>query len=110
MADHYLSSKSETQIPNDMFFKKGIPPPMKLTIDNAYISDVLDIAFNHSIKNGLMTPQIAELLKEQEENNLITDDNAHLTTFGEALFKTLNITYTSRPTDDGYIYTLTFNN
>lgn len=82
---------------------------MTLTFDNAYVLDVLEIAFNHSIKKGLMTHQIAELLKEQEVNNLITDDNAHLTTFGKALFETLNITYTSRPTDDGYIYTLTFN-
>jgi hypothetical protein len=90
-----------------MFFKKGIPP-MTLTFDNAYVLDVLDVAFNHSIKNGLMTPQIAELLKEQEKNNLITDDNAHLTIFGKALFKQLNIIYTSQPTDDGYIYTLTF--
>lgn len=81
---------------------------MKLTIDNAYISDVLDIAFDHSIKKGLLTQQIAELFKEQEKNNLITDDNAHLTTFGKALFKKLNIIYTSQPTDDGYIYTLTF--
>lgn len=82
---------------------------MKLTFDNAYVLDILDVAFNHSIKNGLMTPQIAELLKEQEKNNLITDDNAHLTTFGKALFKILNITYTSQPTDNGYTYTLTFN-
>lgn len=82
---------------------------MKLTFDDAYVLDVLNVAFNHSIKNGLMTPQIADLLKEQEENNLITDDNAHLTTFGEALFKKLNIIYTSEPTDDGYVYTLTFN-
>ena len=81
---------------------------MTLTIDNAYISDVLDIAFDHSIKKGLLTPQIAELFKEQEKNNLITDNNAHLTPFGEALFKKLNIAYTSRPTDDDYIYTLTF--
>lgn len=83
---------------------------MKLTIDNAYISDVLDIAFDHSIKKGLLTPHIAELFKEQEKNNLITDDNAHLTTFGRALFKKLNIIYTNQPTDDGYIYTLTFVN
>lgn len=82
---------------------------MKLTFNDAYVLDVSDVAFNHSIKNGLMTPQMTELLKEQEENNLITDDNAHLTTFGEALFKKLNIIYTSEPTDDGYIYTLTFN-
>ena len=82
---------------------------MKLTFDNTYVFDILDVAFNHSIKNGLMTPQIAELLKEQEKNDLITDNNAHLTTFGKALFKTLNITYTSQPTDDGYTYTLTFN-
>lgn len=81
---------------------------MKLTFNDAYVLDVLDVAFNHSIKNGLMTPQIAELLKEQEKNNLITDDNAHLTIFGKALFKQLNIIYTSQPTDDGYIYTLTF--
>ena len=81
---------------------------MKLTFNDAYVLDVLDVAFNHSIKNGLMTPQIAELLKEQEKNNLITDDNAHLTPFGKALFKKLNIIYISQPTDDGYIYTLTF--
>ena len=83
---------------------------MTLTFDNAYVLDVLDVAFNCSIQKGILTPQMAEVLKEQEENNRITDDNAHLTTFGEALFKKLNITYTSRPTDDGYIYTLTFNN
>lgn len=82
---------------------------MKLTFNDACVLDILDVAFNHSIKNGLMTPQIAELLKEQEKNNLITDDNAHLTTFGEAVFKKLNIIYTSEPTDDGYVYTLTFN-
>ena len=83
---------------------------MKLTFDNAYVLDVLDIAFDHSIKKGLLTPQIADLLKEQEKNNLITDDNAHLTIFGKALFKKLNIIYTSQPTDDSYIYTLTFVN
>lgn len=82
---------------------------MTLTFDNAYVLDVLDIAFDHSIKKRLLTPQIAELFKEQDANNLITDDNAHLTTFGEALFKKLNIIYTSEPTDDGYVYTLTFN-
>lgn len=81
---------------------------MKLTFDNAYVLDVLDVAFNHSIQKGILTPQMAELLKEQEENNLITDDNAHLTTFGEALFKKLSIIYTSEPTDNGYIYNLTF--
>lgn len=81
---------------------------MTLTFDNAYVLDVLDIAFDHSIKKGLLTPQIADLLKEQEKNNLITDDNAHLTIFGKALFKKLNIVYTSQPTDDSYIYTLTF--
>lgn len=81
---------------------------MTLTFDNAYVLDVLDVAFDHSIKKGLLTPQIAEFLKEQEKNNLITDDNAHLTPFGEALFKKLNINYTSEPTDNGYIYTLTF--
>lgn len=81
---------------------------MKITIENAYVLDVLDIAFNHSIKKGLLNPQMAELLKEQEANNLITDDNAHLTTFGKALFRKLNIIYTSQPTDDDYIYTLTF--
>lgn len=81
---------------------------MKLTFDNAYVLDVLDVAFNHSIKKRLLTPQIADLLKEQEANNLITDDNAHLTPFGKALFKKLNIIYTSEPTNDGYIYTLTF--
>ena len=83
---------------------------MTLTFDNAYVLDVLDVAFNRSIQKGILTPQIAELLKEQEKNNLITDDNAHLTTFGRALFKKLNIIYTSQPTDDGYIYTLTFVN
>ena len=81
---------------------------MKLTIDYATVLDVLEIAFTHGIKKGFLTPQMAELLKEQEENNLITDDNAHLTKFGEALFKQLNIIYTSQPTNDGYIYTLTF--
>ena len=82
---------------------------MTLTFDNAYVLDVLDVAFNRSIQKGILTPQIAELLKEQEKNNLITDDNAHLTAFGEALFKKLNIIYTGEPTDDGYVYTLTFN-
>lgn len=81
---------------------------MTLTFDNAHVLDVLDVAFNRSIQKGILTPQIAELLKEQEKNNLITDDNAHLTIFGKALFKQLNIIYTCQPTDDGYIYTLTF--
>lgn len=81
---------------------------MTLIFDNAYVLDVLDVAFNRSIQKGILTPQIAELLKEQEKNNLITDNNAHLTTFGKALFKKLNVIYTSQPTDDGYIYTLTF--
>ena len=81
---------------------------MKLTFNNAYVLDVLDVAFNHSIKKGILTPQIAELFKEQEKNNLITDDNAHLTIFEKALFKQLNIIYTSQPTDDDYIHTLTF--
>lgn len=81
---------------------------MTLTFDNAYVLDVLDVAFNRSIQKDILTPQIAELLKEQEKNNLITDNNAHLTTFGKALFKKLNVIYTSQPTDDGYIYTLTF--
>lgn len=81
---------------------------MTLTFDNAYVLDVLDVAVNRSIQKGILTPQMAELLKEQEENNLITDDNAHLTTFGEALFKKLNIVYSSRSTDNDYVYTLTF--
>ena len=69
---------------------------MTLTFDNAYVLDVLDVAFNRSIQKGILTPQMAELLKEQETNNLITDDNAHLTTFGRALFKKLNIIYSSK--------------
>lgn len=81
---------------------------MKLTIDYATVLDVLEIAFTHGIKKGILTPQMAELLKEQEENNLITDDNAHLTEFGKALFKELNIVYSSRSTDNDYVYTLTF--
>lgn len=81
---------------------------MTLTFDNAYVLDVLNVAFNRSIQKGILTPQIAELLKEQEKNNLITDDNAHLTEFGKALFRELNILYSNQPTDDGYIYTLTF--
>ena len=68
---------------------------MIITFDQATIFDVLDVAFNHSIKKNILTPQIAELLKEQEKNNLITDDNARLTEFGKALFKKLNISYTS---------------
>lgn len=83
---------------------------MTLTFDNAYVLDVLDVAFNRSIQKGILTPQMAELLKEQEKNNLITDDNTHLTEFGKALFRELNIVYTNQPTDDGYIYTLTFVN
>ena len=81
---------------------------MTLTFDNAYVLDVLDVAFNRSIQKGILTPQIAELLKEQEKNKLITDDNAHLTEFGKALFKELNIVYSSRSTDNDYVYTLTF--
>lgn len=82
---------------------------MKITIDYVTVLDVLEIAFTHSIQKGILTPQMAELLKEQEKNNLITDDNAHLTEFGKALFRELNIVYSSRSTDDGYVYTLTFN-
>lgn len=40
---------------------------MTLTFDNAYVLDVLDVAFNRSIQKGILTPQIAELLKEQEK-------------------------------------------
>lgn len=81
---------------------------MIITFDQATIYDVLDVAFNHSIKKGILTPQMAELLKEQEENNLITDDNAHLTPFGKALFNKLNISYTSEPRNNHYLYTLIF--
>lgn len=81
---------------------------MTLTFDNAYVLDVLDVAFNHSIQKGILTPQMAELLKEQEKNNLITDDNAHLTEFDKSLFRELNIVYSSRSTDNDYVYTLTF--
>lgn len=81
---------------------------MIITFDQATIYDVLDVAFNHSIKKGILTPQMAELLKEQEENNLITDDNARLTPFGKALFNKLNIVYTSEPRNNHYLYTLIF--
>mgnify|MGYP001008272515 CR=1 FL=1 len=82
---------------------------MKLTFNNdAYILDVLDIALKHGIKKGFFSADIANLFKEEEiPNNLITDDNVHLTTFGKKLFNIIGVTYTSEPTDDGYIYTLT---
>lgn len=84
---------------------------MKLTFnEDAYVLDVLDVALEHGIKKGLFSKEIAMLFKEQEiPDNLITDDNAHLTAFGEKLFDIIGVTYTSQPTDDGYIYTLTFN-
>lgn len=82
---------------------------MKLIFDNdAYSLDVLDVALKHGIEKGFFSADIANLFKEEEiPNNLITDDNAHLTTFGKKLFNLIDVTYTSEPTDDGYIYTLT---
>ena len=84
---------------------------MKLTFnEDVYVLDVLNVAFTHGIKKGLFSKKIAMLFKEQEiPDNLITDDNAHLTPFGKKLFDLIGVTYTSQPTDDGYIYTLTFN-
>lgn len=83
---------------------------MKLTFNNdAYILDVLDVALKYGIEKGFFSTDISNLFKEEEiPNNLITDDNAHLTAFGKKLFNIIGITYTSEPTDDGYIYTLTF--
>lgn len=84
---------------------------MKLTFDkDAYVLDVLDAALTHGVKKGLFSKEIVMLFKEQEiSDNLIADDNAHLTAFGKKLFDLIGVTYTSEPTDDGYIYTLTFN-
>lgn len=85
---------------------------MKITLsEDPTVIDVLDIAFNYGIKQGLLSPEMANLLKNQELNNdLIADDGAYLTPFGESLFGLMGIGYEREITDDGFVFTLTIKN
>lgn len=85
---------------------------MKITLtEDPTVSDALDIAFGYAIKRGLMTPNEAEFLNKQEiDHDVITDNNAHLTPFGRALFERLGIGYDDEITEDGFVFTLTINN
>lgn len=85
---------------------------MKITLtEDPTVIDALDIAFSYGIKQGLLTLDGAEFLKTQEANhNIITDDNAHLTPFGKALFERLDIGYESEYTEDGFAFTLIVKN
>ena len=82
---------------------------MKITFtEDPTVDDALDIAFGYAIKQGLMTREEAEFLKKQElAHDIITDDNAHLTPFGQALFERIGIGYDSEITEDGFVFTLT---
>ena len=85
---------------------------MKITLsEDPTVVDALDIAFSYGIKQGLLTPDGAEFLKHEElTHDVIADDNAHLTPFGQALFNRMGIAYESDITDDGFVFTLIVKN
>lgn len=85
---------------------------MKITLtEGPTVNDALDIAFGYAIKQKQMTVDESEFLKKQElAHDVITDDNAHLTPFGQALFERLGVGYDSEITEDGFVFTLTFKN
>lgn len=85
---------------------------MKITLtEDPTVSDALDIAFGYAIKQKQMTVDESEFLKKQElAHGIITDDNAHLTTFGQALFERIGVGYDSEITEDGFAFTLTIKN
>lgn len=85
---------------------------MKITLtEDPTVIDALNIAFSYGIKQGLLTLEGAEFFKQEEINhNVITDDNAHLTPFGQALFERIGVDYENEYTEDGFVFTLTINN
>lgn len=84
---------------------------MKITLtEDPTVSDALDIAFGYAVRKEQMTHEEAKFLKNQElAHDVITDDNAHLTPFGQALFERLGVGYDSEITEDGFVFTLTIN-
>lgn len=82
---------------------------MKITLtEDPTVIDALDIAFGYTIRKELLTPEMAEFLKDQEkDHDLIFNDNASLTPFGQALFERIGIGYDSEITEDGFVFTLT---
>ena len=84
---------------------------MKITLtEDPTVNDALDIAFGYAVRKELMTHEDAKFLKKQElAHGIITDDNAHLTPFGQALFERIGISYDSEYTEDGFVFTLTIN-
>lgn len=84
---------------------------MKITLtEDPTVNDALDIAFGYAVGKELMTHEDAKFLKNQElAHDVITDDNAHLTPFGQALFERLGVGYDSEITEDGFVFTLTIN-
>lgn len=84
---------------------------MKITLtEDPTVSDALDIAFGYAVRKEQITHEEAKFLKNQElANDVITDDNARLTPFGQALFERLGVGYDSEITEDGFVFTLTIN-
>lgn len=85
---------------------------MKITLtEDPTVSDALDIAFGYAVRKEQITHEEAKFLKNQElAHDVITDDNARLTPFGQALFERLGVGYDSEITEDGFIFTLTIKN
>lgn len=84
---------------------------MKITLtEDPTVSDALDIAFGYAVRKEQITHEEAKFLKNQElAHDVITDDNARLTPFGQALFERLGVGYDSEITEDGFVFTLTIN-
>lgn len=84
---------------------------MKITLtEDPTVSDALDIAFGYAVRKEQITHEEAKFLKNQElAHDVITDDNARLTPFGQALFERLGVDYDSEITEDGFVFTLTIN-
>lgn len=84
---------------------------MKITLtEDPTVSDALDIAFGYAVRKEQITHEEAKFLKNQElAHDVITDDNALLTPFGQALFERLGVGYDSEITEDGFVFTLTIN-
>lgn len=84
---------------------------MKITLtEDPTVSDALNIAFGYAVRKEQITHEEAKFLKNQElAHDVITDDNARLTPFGQALFERLGVGYDSEITEDGFVFTLTIN-
>jgi len=79
---------------------------------NGYFSDVLKLIFNQAVKQDQLTQKMADFLYDQEvKNDLITDLNSHLTTFGQGLFDLLGVEYVVELNNfDEFEYVITFKN